>query len=206
MNHITCNKSIRSGQPVISDTRYPISQLLADLAISQSVIDYAENTDIEVDKLRGVLLELADQFQKPFSYFKPERIHTVNAVTTVLATAGIPNTNGNIYPEEVLRNAVEQFQAVQDCSFGMFNDQDDLTSNPSIIRMKDVSHRIKDMHFDEESKELTAYIEILSTPRGKILQQLIDNAEFKLRGIGSVTNGIMDANYKFISVDAVQKQ
>jgi uncharacterized protein (DUF433 family) len=58
---ITIDPDIRSGEPVIKGTRFPVSQLLTELATSEyTLADLARNFNLDQSALTAVLLELAN--------------------------------------------------------------------------------------------------------------------------------------------------
>lgn len=116
--------------------------------------------------------------------------------------ADVVSRNGKLYSEECCRKIAEQFAALPECSvMGQLDGRDS-----SLTKFAEISHVVKNLHFDEKDKTIKAEIEPLQTPCGKILKNLLDNnvaVSFGLYGVGDCKNGYIDAkSYKFISVDA----
>ena len=105
-------------------------------------------------------------------------------VRGVLQRAGAPNQNGRTYPRPILEREVKKYgQLIQQRrALGELDHPDS-----SVINLKNVSHNIKEVHW--EGDDLVGTVEILSTPSGNILKELL-KANILLgissRGMGSV--------------------
>jgi len=106
-------------------------------------------------------------------------------VTGVIQRADVPNQNGRIYPMDILKreannytnNFIKNHQAVGELDH----------PNSDTISLKNVSHNILELWW--KGNELCAKIEILTTPSGNILSELIKNGitvGISSRGMGSV--------------------
>jgi hypothetical protein len=104
-------------------------------------------------------------------------------VKGVLQRAGAENQNGRIYPREILvREAKKYEKLIQERR--ALGELDHPDSN--IINLKNVSHNIKEIHWD--GNDLCGTVEILSTPSGNILRELLKAGillGISSRGMGS---------------------
>lgn len=113
----------------------------------------------------------------------------------IIVKADVADADGNIYTKEALSGMVEYFNNMEENSMlgqlGMIED--------GIISLAKVSHVIKNLSLSEND-ELVADIEVLQTPCGKQLSELIEKSKvtFRLQGIGPTDN------YKILAVNAVQ--
>lgn len=104
-------------------------------------------------------------------------------VKGVLQRAGAPNQNERVYPKEILDREVNKYQNLikERRALGELDHPDS-----SVINLKNVSHNIREMHW--EGDDLVGTVEILSTPSGNILKELL-RANILLgissRGMGS---------------------
>jgi hypothetical protein len=125
----------------------------------------------------------------------------------VCQKAGTKNGNGRVYREETLRREVENYQkAIQERrSLGELDHPDD-----SVINLKNASHMVTKMWWSGDN--VMGKIEVLSTPSGNILKDLI-KAGVKLgissRGLGSVKqekgNTIVEDDFQLICFDMVSE-
>ena len=87
----------------------------------------------------------------------------------ILARAGVPNANNNVYTREALAKAVEDFNSVdKGCMVGTIE-------NPigSRIDLSRASHAIENLMLSDDNM-LIADIKILDTPAGNKLAELIN--------------------------------
>ena len=56
---IEVNKNKRGGRPVVKGTRFPVSQLLAELADDLKLSDIAESYDLDLEALKDILRYLS---------------------------------------------------------------------------------------------------------------------------------------------------
>tara|TARA_B100001113_G_C20958225_1_gene556239 strand:- start:15 stop:638 length:624 start_codon:yes stop_codon:yes gene_type:complete len=106
-------------------------------------------------------------------------------VKGVLQRAEAKNQNGRVYPKEILMRESQKYNdnfIKQKRALGELDHPDS-----SVVNLANVSHNITEMHF--EGDNLIGTCEILTTPSGNILRELIKNG-IKLgissRGLGSV--------------------
>ena len=60
---VVINKSIRSGQPVVKGTRFPVARVLTELAAGGNIDELAEDYNLDVHDLADMLNDLADKFE-----------------------------------------------------------------------------------------------------------------------------------------------
>ena len=106
-------------------------------------------------------------------------------VTGVLQRAYAKNQNGRVYPVDVLKREAEKYMqnfVKQRRAMGELDHPES-----SVVNLKNVSHNIVDMGW--ESKDLVGTVEILPTPSGNILKDLLQSGillGISSRGLGSV--------------------
>tara|TARA_R100000808_G_C2145573_1_gene153408 strand:+ start:1398 stop:2021 length:624 start_codon:yes stop_codon:yes gene_type:complete len=124
-----------------------------------------------------------------------------------MQTCEMKNGNGRIYPCDVLRKEIQNYQTVikDNRALGELDHPDD-----SVINLRNVSHVVTDMWW--EGKDVMGKIKILDTPSGKILKGLIHSG-IKLgissRGLGSVKESaqgtIVQEDFELICFDIVSE-
>lgn len=107
-------------------------------------------------------------------------------VQGILQRAGAPNQNKRRYPKEILQREVTKYQQLikERRALGEL----DHPESP-IINLKNVSHNIREVWWDGD--DVLGTVEILSTPAGNILRELIKNnirLGISSRGVGSVSD------------------
>ena len=106
-------------------------------------------------------------------------------VKGVLQRAGAKNQNGRVYPKDILAREVKKYKEVQIAERRALGELDHPES--SVVNLQNVSHNVLDAYF--EGDDVIGKVEILSTPSGNILKELL-KAGIKLgissRGLGSV--------------------
>jgi len=119
-------------------------------------------------------------------------------------TAGQQTINGCVYPRETLEHAVVRFREQIDRrrAFGTFVER----ARDGRTRLEDASHLVSAVNIDENGN-LDAEIEVLATPQGRVLRELLD-AEVPLRlsarGFGSVrADGQVEEDYRLQSIDVL---
>ena len=125
----------------------------------------------------------------------------------IFAMAESKNRNGRVYPEAVMRNAVEKYveeQVSKDRAVGELNHPDGPTVN-----LDKVSHKIEDLQMD--GNNVMGKARILDTPMGNIVKGLLEGGVqlgVSTRGMGSLEqrNGSMYVKDDFMlnTVDIVQ--
>ena len=124
-----------------------------------------------------------------------------------MQTCEMKNGNGRIYPCEVLRKEISNYQTVikDNRALGELDHPDD-----SVINLRNVSHVVVDMWW--EGKDVMGKIKVLNTPSGKILKGLIESG-IKLgissRGLGTVKESsqgtIVQEDFELICFDIVSE-
>ena len=104
-------------------------------------------------------------------------------VKGVLQRASAENQNGRVYPKEILEREAKKYETLikERRALGELDHPDS-----SVINLKNVSHNIKEVHW--EGDDLVGTVEILSTPSGNILKELLRGdilLGISSRGMGS---------------------
>jgi hypothetical protein len=106
-------------------------------------------------------------------------------VKGILQRAGAENQNGRVYPMEILKREAQKYET-------LIKDRRALAvlDHPEcgVINLKNVSHNIKEIHW--EGNDLCGTVEILPTPSGNILKELLRAGillGISSRGMGSVS-------------------
>lgn len=106
-------------------------------------------------------------------------------VSGVLQRAEAKNQNGRVYPKEILIREVKKYQQNQIKENRALGELDHPDS--SVINLRNVSHNVLEVKW--EGNDLVGVVEILPTPSGNILKELL-GAGIRLgissRGLGSV--------------------
>ena len=104
-------------------------------------------------------------------------------VKGILQRAGAENQNGRVYPRPILeREATKYEQLIKERRALGELDHPDST----VINLKNVSHNIREIHW--EGNDLCGTVEVLSTPSGNILKELLKAGillGISSRGMGS---------------------
>lgn len=116
--------------------------------------------------------------------------------------SNIKNKNGRVYPGPIVEAEVNKYQDVikKGRSVGELNHPNSLEIDP-----KNISHRITKLEFVDKNIVL-GEAQIGSGPPGQIVRHLMDDG-IKLavssRGAGTLKNGIVQKDYKYITNDIV---
>ena len=136
---------------------------------------------------------MSEQLLTDFIYLNYDRQMITEALShdgplilknVVLQTANQKNQNGRIYPMPILMREAERYKQfiTERRALGEL----DHPESP-VVNLKNVSHNLVEMWFNGEN--LMGNIEVLSTPSGNILKELLKN-NIKLgissRGLGSI--------------------
>jgi hypothetical protein len=103
----------------------------------------------------------------------------------ILQRANAPNQNNRVYPKQILMREAQKYQQLikERRAMGELDHPES-----SVINLKNVSHNVREIHW--EGDDLIGTVEILPTPSGNILKELL-NAGILLgissRGMGSVS-------------------
>ena len=117
------------------------------------------------------------------------------------------NRNGRIYPRELWENVLNSDYVKEMIeSHGLVGELDHSEERLE-ISLQNVSHVINDMWI--EGDQVVGTIDILPTPSGKIVSELIDygtDIGISSRGAGSVgPNNVVDPDYQFVTFDFVAR-
>jgi hypothetical protein len=110
----------------------------------------------------------------------------------------------HVFPQEIIAGIQNQIKE-NECygTLGVPAESTLNTNNFSHINLKQISHKIKNVFYENDI--MTADIEILKTPYGKILSQLLESKiplRLSPRGLGTVDDtGCKILSYKLISID-----
>ena len=129
-------------------------------------------------------------------------------VNGVLQRADAKNQNGRVYPEDILKREANKYMdnfVKQRRAMGELDHPES-----SVVNLKNVSHNIVDMGWD--GKDLVGTVEILPTPSGNILRDLLQSGillGISSRGLGSVKKDmrenadVVQDDFDFIAFDFV---
>jgi len=89
-------------------------------------------------------------------------------VKGILQRAGAENQNGRVYPKDTLMREAKKYEQLikERRALGELDHPDS-----TVINLKNVSHNIKEIHWDGD--DLCGTVEILATPSGNILKELL---------------------------------
>ena len=89
-------------------------------------------------------------------------------VKGILQRASAENQNGRVYPKNILEREINKYQQLikERRALGELDHPDS-----SVINLKNVSHNIKEVHW--EGDDVVGTVEILPTPSGNILKELL---------------------------------
>jgi hypothetical protein len=107
-------------------------------------------------------------------------------VKGILQRAGAENQNGRVYPMAILQREAKRYETLikERRALGELDHPDS-----SVINLKNVSHNVREIHW--EGNDLCGTVEILPTPSGNILKELLRAGillGISSRGMGSVSN------------------
>ena len=107
-------------------------------------------------------------------------------VKGILQRASAENQNGRVYPREILMREAKKYEVLikERRALGELDHPDS-----SVINLKNVSHNIREIHW--EGEDVVGTVEILPTPSGNILKELLRAGillGISSRGMGSVSN------------------
>jgi hypothetical protein len=89
-------------------------------------------------------------------------------VKGILQRAGAENQNGRVYPMPILQREAKKYETLikERRALGELDHPDS-----SVINLKNVSHNVREIHW--EGNDLCGTVEILPTPSGNILKELL---------------------------------
>lgn len=107
-------------------------------------------------------------------------------VNGVLQRANAKNQNGRVYPKNILEREVEKYKGREIKENRAYGELDHPES--SVVELKNTSHIVRDVWWNGD--DVVGAVEILNTPAGKILQELVKagcTVGISSRGMGSVS-------------------
>lgn len=133
---------------------------------------------------KQVLIETREFSSKKSTILEVKRSGDQVMVEGILATAEVKNGNGRYYSRDIWEREMDKYQQVinENRALGELDHPE-----TGIINLQNVSHNIKEAHWDGD--DIIGTIEILGTPSGNILKELINagiTVGVSSRGEGSV--------------------
>jgi hypothetical protein len=125
----------------------------------------------------------------------------------IIQRAETLNQNGRVYPRSILEREVMNYQKLikENRALGECDHPDS-----SVVELKNVSHIVREAYMDGDS--VFGSIEILDTPKGKIIQSLIESGVtlgISSRGVGSTRSQgetqVMQDDFQLICFDMVSE-
>jgi hypothetical protein len=149
---------------------------------------------------------LVESTKSKFQVLTHKPANVLKRIKGVLSDFG-SNRNGRIYPRELWENVINSDYVKEMInSHGLVGELDHPEERLE-ISLQEVSHVINDMWI--EGDQVLGIIDILPTPNGKIVNELLDygtDIGISSRGAGSVGAGnIVDPDYQFITFDFVAR-
>jgi hypothetical protein len=125
----------------------------------------------------------------------------------IIQRAETLNQNGRVYPRSILEREVMNYQKLikENRALGECDHPDS-----SVVELKNVSHIVREAYMDGDS--VFGSIEILDTPKGKIIQSLIESGVtlgISSRGVGSTRSQgetqVVQDDFQLICFDMVSE-
>lgn len=153
--------------------------------------------------MKNILLESTKSNFKVLEHKPANVLKRIQGVLSDFKT----NRNGRIYPKELWENVLSSDYVKEMIeSHGLVGELDHPEERLE-ISLQNVSHVINDMWI--EGDKVMGTIDILPTPSGKIVSELLDygtDIGISSRGAGSVgANNIVDPDYQFVTFDFVAR-
>ena len=119
-----------------------------------------------------------------------------------LLTCNVPTTQtGRLYPKEVVEEAMNEYRSNIDdgIAFGELGTGDSVRAESNLSK---ISHRVTDMRFDGD--DLYAEIEIMSTPYGDMLKELLAVEAVRLSPVGiGVADNLTIETYELLKTQFI---
>lgn len=149
---------------------------------------------------------LVEGTKSKFQVLAQKPANVLKRIKGVLSDFGT-NRNGRIYPRELWENVINSdYVREMINSHGLVGELDHPEERLE-ISLQEVSHVINDMWI--EGDKVMGIIDILPTPNGKIINELLDygtDIGISSRGAGSVgPDNVVDPDYQFITFDFVAR-
>lgn len=148
---------------------------------------------------------LTEQFTSQFEILKDKPANVLKRVKGVVSDFK-SNRNGRIYPRELWENVVNSDYVKEMINNHSLFGEADHPETRLEISLQNVSHAINDLWIEDD--KVMAIIDILPTPMGKIISELLDygtNLGISSRGAGTVLadNSVDPDDYQFVTFDYV---
>lgn len=150
---------------------------------------------------------LVEQINSNFQILKNKPANVLKRIKGVVSDSK-SNRNGRIYPMSLWQNVVNSDYVKEMINNHSLFGEADHPETRLEISLQNVSHAINDLWI--EGDKVMAVIDILPTPMGKILSELLDygtNLGISSRGAGTVLadNTVDPDDYQFITFDFVAR-
>lgn len=148
---------------------------------------------------------LTEQYTSKFEILKDKPANVLKRVKGVVSDFK-SNRNGRIYPKRLWENVVNSDYVREMINNHSLFGEADHPETRLEISLQNVSHAINDLWI--EGDKVMAVIDILPTPMGKIISELLDygtNLGISSRGAGTVLsdNSVDPEDYQFVTFDYV---
>ena len=142
-------------------------------------------TDKVVIEPKKLLQEYVELYYEPALVNEAIANNGTIRIKAILQRADAKNQNGRVYPKEILQREAEKYLNEFVAQRRALGELDHPES--TVVNLKNVSHNVVEMHW--QGDDLVGTLEILDTPSGKIVKDLM-RANIRLgvssRGVGSV--------------------
>jgi hypothetical protein len=105
-----------------------------------------------------------------------------------------PTINHRIYSKEVLQKAIDEYNA-KDYKFGTLGLSDNVNSDGTFTGMNPHNIAFSVTGISLVGNEIVIEFEILYTPMGEVLKELIDKCQMRFANIGSMDLKDVDGNF-----------
>lgn len=148
---------------------------------------------------------LTEQFTSQFEILKDKPANVLKRVKGVVSDFK-SNRNGRVYPRKLWENVVNSDYVKEMINNHSLFGEADHPETRLEISLQNVSHAINDLWIEDD--KVMAIIDILPTPMGKIISELLDygtNLGISSRGAGTVLadNSVDPEDYQFVTFDYV---
>ena len=144
--------------------------------------------------------------------FRPQMIRESSGegspylVRGIMQTKSKKNQNGRIYPDEILEREVSKYVSNFIQNQNSWGELDHPES--SVVSLKNVSHKVLNLEWQDDN--LIGTVEVLNTPNGNILKELLKkgNIGISSRGLGTLkkvseSTSIVGEDFELIAFDFV---
>ena len=129
-----------------------------------------------------------------------ESEHEEYVVSGVIAVADVVNRNNRLYSSAVLKDALAAYDTKFVSEGAAYGELDHpLLSADAPVQLKNASHLITSVSFDDETATARATIKVLDTPSGKTLRALFESSG----KVGISSRGLADSEINADGVSVV---